>query len=67
MLISAFAEVLSSILRTLIFPLSFALMMDSINEPVFVPKGISVTVSVLLSNFLIFARTRTLPPRSPSL
>ena len=40
-IISASMEVLSSIFLILILPLSFALITDSINDPVVVPKGIS--------------------------
>ena len=67
MITSTFAEVLSSIFFILIFPFSFAFKTDSIKDPVVVPNGISCITSVLLSTFLIFARTRTFPPRSPSL
>ena len=64
---------MSSTLRTLIFPFSAAFRMLSMNwlgfcgEPVVLPKGISVMASVLLSRFSILARTRTTPPRCPSL
>ena len=66
-IISAFADVLSSIFLTFIFPFSFALMIDSIKEPVVVPKGISCMIKVLLSAILILALTLTFPPLNPSL
>ena len=67
MIISTFAEVLSSTFFIFIFPLSLALRMLSINEPVVEPKGISVITSVFLSALLILALHRILPPRKPSL
>ena len=61
------AAVLSSTFFTLIFPLSFAVRIVSMSDVVVVPKGISVITNVFLSRFSIFARTRILPPRIPSL
>ena len=65
--ISTFAAVLSSIFLILILPLSLAFRMLSISDEVVVAKGISVITSVFLSICEIFARTRTFPPRLPSL
>ena len=57
----------SAIFLILIFPLSFALSMDSISLSVVCPYGISVMASVLLSIFSIFALTRMTPPLCPLL
>ena len=51
----------------LIFPESFALMMESINEVVVVLKGISLISKVFLSNSSMRALIRIFPPRNPSL
>ena len=67
MMISAVAAVLSSIFLTLIFPLSFARMIDAIKLSVVDPYGISEIISVLESTLAILALTRTFPPRKPSL
>ena len=66
-IISASAEVLSSIFLTFILPLSFAFKIESIKELVEVPNGISWIIKVLASCFLIFPLTRTRPPLLPSL
>ena len=64
----ASSAVKSSTLRTLILPFCTARMIVSMIFVVVVPNGISVIISVLLSSdFWIFARMRTAPPRSPSL
>ena len=65
--ISTSAAVLSSIFLTFIFPLSLAFKIESISEDVVVPNGISEITKVFLSSWDILARTRTLPPRKPSL
>ena len=65
--ISTSAAVLSSIFLIFIFPFSLAFKILSINVDVLVEKGIWVMTNVCLSNCEIFARTRTLPPRIPSL
>ena len=65
--ISTLRAVLSSTFLILIFPLSFAFRIDSIKVEVVFPYGISLITSVLLSSFVILARTFTEPPRSPSL
>ena len=66
-LISTLAAVLSSIFLILIFPLSFAFKMESINDEVVVEKGIWLITSVCLSSWEIRARTRIFPPLRPSL
>ncbi len=65
--ISTSAAVLSSIFLTFILPFSFALRILSISVLVLVVNGICVITSVLLSSWEILARTRTRPPRIPSL
>ena len=60
-------EVLSSTLRTLIFPFSIAERIEAMSVEVVLPNGSSVITSVLLSIFSILARTLTEPPRAPSL
>ena len=67
MIISAAADVLSSIFFIFILPFSFALRTESIKELVVVPNGISWIINVFASFFLILPRTRTRPPRFPSL
>ena len=66
-IISTFLAVLSSIFLILILPLSLADIILSIKLPVVVEKGTSVMAKVFLSFSIILARTRTLPPRWPSL
>ena len=65
--ISTFSAVLSSIFFILIFPFSFALIMEEIREVVVVEKGISEIIRVLLSSCEILALTLILPPLFPSL
>ena len=65
--ISTSAAVLSSIFLILIFPFSLAFKILSIKLEVLVENGIWVITKVFLSNWAILARTRTRPPRIPSL
>ena len=65
--ISTSFAVLSMTLFTLNLPLSLAFKILSINDPVVVPKGISLINKVLLSFSSIFALTRILLPFRPSL
>ena len=65
--ISTSLAVLSSIFFILIFPVSLALTIESINDEVVVEYGISVITSVFLFNWLILALIFTLPPLIPSL
>ena len=65
--ISTSFAVLSMTFLTLIFPLSLALMILSISDPVVVPKGISLISKVDLSFSSIFERTRIRDPFLPSL
>ena len=67
MTISTSLAVLSSTRLILILPLSFAFKMLSISELVVTPNGNSRMTKVLLSAFSMRPRTRTLPPRNPSL
>jgi hypothetical protein len=55
--ISTFSAVLSSIFFILIFPFSFALIMEEIREVVVVEKGISEIIRVLLSSCEILSLT----------
>ena len=65
--ISTSAAVLSTTFLILIFPLSFALIMESIKEVVVVEKGISVIRSWFFSTISILALTFIFPPRAPLL
>ena len=65
--ISTLEDVLSSIFLIFIFPLSFALIIESIKDVVVVLKGNSEIFKVDLSIILIFALTLTFPPLLPSL
>ena len=65
--ISTLAAVRSSTLRTFIFPFSTARVILSMSDSDVREYGMSRITSVLLSNFSIFARTLTFPPRCPSL
>ena len=64
---STLDDVLSSIFLIFIFPLSFALIIESIKDEVVVEYGNSEINKVDLSTILILALTLTLPPRFPSL
>ena len=66
-IISATAEVLSSIFLIFILFFSVARTIESIKESVVVPNGIWLIINVLLFNFCITALTLTLPPLRPSL
>ena len=65
--ISTSLAVLSITFLTLIFPLSLALIILSMSDPVVVPKGISLINNVDLSFSSILERTRILEPFLPSL
>ncbi len=65
--ISTSAAVLSVTFLIFIFPLSFALIMESISEVVVVPKAICLMRIVFLSATSIFARARILLPLSARL